>query len=38
VTFDAESPTVDVDALGPRAVVGTDDDGLNAFDFPLSVE
>jgi hypothetical protein len=38
VAFEDESLPVNVDAVGPRAVVGADDDGLNAFDFPLSVE
>lgn len=38
MAFDGESLAVDVDAVGPRAFVGADNDGLNAFDFPLSVE
>jgi hypothetical protein len=38
VVFEDDPLAVDGDAIAPRADAGIDDDGLDAFDFPLSVE
>ena len=38
MVFEDEPLAVDGDAMTPRADAGIDDDGLDAFDFPLSVE